>query len=395
MSGRPSVRRPQDGAGAARVLREADRPPLLTGSAPADPSALTPPVRRSLGEEGRVVVSSDRLAGVEDYRPEDLTVTAGAGTRVEALQERLRGEGQWLPVSGAALARSVGGLVASAPATPYAAEYGPVRRQVLAVRVVTYDGERLDWGRAVVKDVAGYDMPRLACGSRGRLGLLTRVTFRVWPLPEGRRRFALVDGDGGGGSAAATVGVDAGEDWRPAAEAWSWSADGEEGPALIVELAGSEASAEARERRLREWSEGRGIEVQRRPPATPPAPLPPGAPGRGRGRSPRPAALRFRVDPRYVGRAVAALRASGVTRRIAAYPREGVVVASFSPGGGGLDALEAVSDAAPDATAQVERGRPRLHEAVASRRAPARVEVERRVLDALGGRDRRWAADFV
>lgn len=394
MSGPPAVRRPEDGAEAARLLRRAERTPLLTGSAPAEPSALSPPVRRSLGEEGRVVVSSDRLAGVEDYRPHDLTVTAGAGTRVGRLQERLREEGQWLPVSGAALGRSVGGLVASAPASPYAAEYGPVRRQVLAVRVVTYDGERLDWGRAVVKDVAGYDMPRLACGSRGRLGLLTRVTFRVWPLPEGRRRLALLDADGAGGSPAATVGVDAGEDWRPTGEAWSWSAGGEEGPALIVELAGSDASAEARERRLRRWSEGRGIEVRRRPSATPPAPLPPGAPRHGPGVSPRPAALRFRVDPRYVGRAAAALRASGVTRRIAAHPREGVVVASFSPGGG-LEALEAVSDAAADATAQVERGRPRLHEAAASRRDPARVEVEGRVLEALGGRDRQWAADFV
>lgn len=395
MTGRPDVRRPPDTARAARVLREADRPPLLTGSAPADSAALPVPVRRSLGGAGGEVLSTERLAGVEDYRPEDLTVAAGAGTRVEDLQERLRREGQWLPVPGAGLVRSVGGLVASAPASPYAAEYGPVRRQVLAVRVVTHDGEPLDWGRGVVKDVAGYDVPRLACGSRGRLGLLTRVTFRVWPLPGQRRRLALFDPDGGVASATSTVGVDAGDDWRPTGETWSWSADGEDDPPLIVELAGSGASVGARARRLRRWARERGIEVRRRRHGESPTPLPPPGPGGGADGSPRPAALRFRVDPRYVGRAAAALRASGGVRRITAHPREGVVVAAFPAGEGGPDALEAVCDSAPGATAQVGRGRPSLHEAAGSRRDRIRVEVEGRVLEALGGRGRAWEADFL
>lgn len=392
MSAAVRRRRPADAGEAARVLGEESRPPVLTGSTPAD---LPAAVRRAIRGGERAVLSTEAISGIEAYRPEDLTVTARAGTRAGTLQERLREEGQWIPVSRAGLRRSVGGLVASAPPTPYAGEYGPLRRQVLAVRVVTYDGDRLDWGRPVVKDVAGYDVPRLACGSRARLGLLARVTLRVWPLPAARRRFEVRPGSGGGG-AGATVGVRAGEDWRPDAETWTWTEDGEGDPPLLVELAGSEASVDAREERLRRWTEGRDLELRRRPPgASRPGPPPPGRGGGADRPTPRPAALRFRVDPRYVGRAAAALRESDGVCRVAAHPREGVVTASLPAGEEGAGALEAVDGAAPEAGVQVDRGRARLHERAAARRNPDRVEVERRVLEALGGRRRPWTADFL
>lgn len=393
MSGQPRVRRAGDVDDAARVLRSSGRAPLLTGSAPSDPSELPRRARRALEESGRDLLSTERLAGIDAYRPEDLTVVVGTGTRVESLQRRLRAEGQWLPLPGSALDRSVGGLVASAPTTPYAAEYGPVRRQVLAVRTVSYDGELYRWGRGVVKDVAGYDLPRLACGSRGRLGLLARVTFRVWPLPRERRRYAVRDPDGGSSPVSVTVGVDAGEDWRPAAEAWSWRPDGDDRPPLVVELAGAGAAVEARERRLLGWAAERGLEVRERTLEEPPSPIPPRRRSGGEA-APRPPGLRFRVHPRYVGRTVAALRRSGDPSRIVAYPREGVVRAD---GGGGraLDVLEAGAEAAPGAAALVERGQPDLHEAADARRDDGRVAVEGRVIEALGGRRRAWAADYV
>lgn len=394
MSRAPGVRRPADADEAARLLREAADPPLLTGSAPTDLSSLPDPAARAIGEGERVVLSTESLSGVTAHRPEDLTVTAAAGTRIGALRERLRGQGQWLPVSAGDSGRSVGGLVAAAPAGPYADGYGPVRRHVLAVRVVTYDGETLDWGRGVVKDVAGYDVKRLACGSRGRLGMLARVTFRVWPLPERRRRFALADPESDGCSAGATVGVEADDDWRPDAEVWRWPAAGDGRAALFVELAGSEESVDARERRLRRWTRNRGLEAERVDSGDASAGLPTGG-AEGGGRPPGAAALRFRVEPRYVGRATAAARDAGGADRVSALPRRGVVTASFRSGDAGLAALEAVSDAAPGAAAQVERGGPELHDAVTSRRDRVRVRLERRVLDALGGRRRAWAADFV
>lgn len=393
MTDRGPLRRPADGEEASSLLASAGPAPALTGSAPRDPPSAA---REALREEGRPVLSTERMAGLLSYRPEDLTVTVGSGTRLAELQSRLREEGQWLPVSAAALARSAGGAVAAAPPGPFAEEYGPLRRQVLAVRVVSYAGERLDWGRAVMKNVAGYDLPRLACGSRGRLGLLTRVTFRVWPLPGTRRRYRLRAGDGtdagAGGLAGATVGVEAGRDWRPEAEAWQWSAEADPPSALLVELGGSEASVEARAERLERWADARGLELRRFSGGR--SALAAAPPDRGR-RAPRPSTLRFRVEPRYVARAAETLVASGRARRVTALPRQGLLEARYPPGEGPARALAGPSWPADGATATVDRGGPALHEAAAGRRDPDRVALERRVLDALDGGDRVWAADFV
>ena len=380
--------RPVDEEEAAALLPElaADGPPpALTGSLPDE---LPDFVRAGLGREGRAVLSTERMAAVLDYRPEDLTVTVGSGARMSDVRDRLREDGQWIPLSARDLRRSAGGLVAAAPPTPYAAEYGPLRRQVLAVRIVSFAGERLAWGRGVVKDVAGFDMPRLTCGSRGRLGLVTRVTFRVWPLPDTRRGFALRADDAAHGTGVdpltATVGVDADEDWRPEAETWRWAAGGDESPPLVVELAGSSASVDARRERLARWAEERGLRMG-------------SAPSRGRepGAPARPTCLRFRMHPRYVGDAIDSLRGAAGTRRLTAHPREGLVTARLATDHDGAAAVESALRVAPGAAVEVARGRPELHERARGRRDPDRVELERRVLDALDGRRRAWAGDYV
>lgn len=377
-------RRPADTGEARALLAEISSdaaPPVFTGSVPEE---LPASVRGEVAGEERVLVSAGRLDGIREYRPRDLTVTVGAGTRMTDLRDRLREEGQWLPISRSGLSRSAGGLVAAVPPSPYAGEYGPVRRQVLAVRVVTHAGESLDWGRAVMKNVAGYDMPRLVCGSRGRLGLVTRVTFRVWPLPEERRRIELHGGprEDTPGPLDATADVDAGQDWRPEAETWSWSAGGRETPPLVVELAGSAASVEARSERLERWADSRGLVLER------------GSdedrfPGRPELRVP---CLRFRVGRGYVGDVAAALRETAAARWITAHPRRGVVTAHVDDGDA---AVSAATAAAPDASVGVARGGPGLHERAEALRAPDRVELERRVVSALDGRERSWIGDFV
>lgn len=410
MSGDVPLHRPADADEADALLPADGPPPVVTGSLPDE---LPDFVRDSLASGGRALLSTERLGGVEEYRPEDLTVTVGPGTRMSTLQEWLGERDQWIPLSSAGLRRSAGGVVAAAPPSPYAGEYGPLRRQVLAVRVLTYDGERLDWGRAVVKNVAGYDMPRLVCGSRARLGLVLGVSFRVWPLPEARRRLEIrpvADGEGEAREmAGATVGVDADEDWRPAAESWAWSAAGEATPPLVVELAGSPPSVRAREERLARWAEARGLTARPRPPeedegekeSAGPG-MPPGGTSRAgsppsgrRAASPRPACLRFRVGPRYVADAAAALRAADGTERLVAHPREGLITAHVAADGSPRGVVAAGTGAPPDARVAVDRGRPGLHERVEGLRDGGRIDLERRVVEALGGRRRSWTADFV
>lgn len=392
MSDVVTFHRPADADDAGALLPADGPPPVVTGSLPDE---LPDFVRASLASEGRALLSTERLGGVEEYRPEDLTVTVGPGTRMATLQESLGAHGQWIPVSSSGLRRSAGGVVAAAPPSPYAGEYGPLRRQVLAVSVLTYDGERLDWGRAVVKNVAGYDMPRLVCGSRARLGLVLGVTFRVWPLPEARRRFEVRPVTDRAGAkrelAGATVGVDADEDWRPTAESWSWSAAEEETPPLVVELAGSPASVRAREERLARWAEAGGLTAQPRPSEED------GDEKErlGREASSRPVCLRFRVDPGYVADVTAALRATEGTERLVAHPREGLITAHVAAAGDPRGVAAAGVGTAPDARVAVERGRPGLHERVEGFRESGRTDLERRVVEALGGRGRPWTADFV
>lgn len=71
--------------------------------------------------------------------------------------------------------------------------YGPTRDRVLEVRLVTGDGRQVRGGGRVVKNVTGYDLPRLACGSLGRLGVIVEVCLKLIPLPEATMTVALKD----------------------------------------------------------------------------------------------------------------------------------------------------------------------------------------------------------
>ncbi|MCH6552496.1 MAG: FAD-binding oxidoreductase [Planctomycetes bacterium] len=154
----------------------AETPFLATGAAePPSPSLPLPPET--------TVVSTAALRSIVEHRRDDLTVTVRAGARVGDLNAELSAAGQWIPVEPRAADLSVGGLISSAVPGAFDAAFGPVRRQLLALRLVSGGGREYRWGRPVMKNVAGYDVPRLACGSFGRLGLITEATFRLWPLP--------------------------------------------------------------------------------------------------------------------------------------------------------------------------------------------------------------------
>lgn len=120
-----------------------------------------------------------------DHSPGDLVVTVEAGMTLETLQNLLRPYHQWLPIDAPLPGvQTVGGIVASGGAGPRRLRYGLPQEWLLAVRVVLPSGDLVKAGVGVVKNVAGYDLPRLLAGSWGTLGVLVELTFKVAPLPE-------------------------------------------------------------------------------------------------------------------------------------------------------------------------------------------------------------------
>jgi glycolate oxidase FAD binding subunit len=131
------------------------------------------------------------LAGITepfDHRPGDLTATVPAGVTLRALNDRLAAEGQWLPLDPLwAEATTIGGLVATNDSGPRRHKYGAPRDLLIGIELVLADGRRVRGGGQVVKNVAGYDLPRLICGSWGSLAIVTAATFKLLPRPAASR----------------------------------------------------------------------------------------------------------------------------------------------------------------------------------------------------------------
>ena len=128
-------------------------------------------------------LTTSGLDRILEHDPGDLTCTVEAGVRLSALQAVLAAAGQRLsldppgdPTIGALLARNVSG--------PLRHRFGAPRDLVLGVTLVLADGTIASAGGKVVKNVAGYDLARLVCGSEGRLAFIARASFRLHPLPK-------------------------------------------------------------------------------------------------------------------------------------------------------------------------------------------------------------------
>jgi glycolate dehydrogenase FAD-binding subunit len=120
-------------------------------------------------------------AGVVAYDPAELTVTVGAGTTVGELAAVLGAAGQECPLDPRAPEATVGGVLATGLSGPRRLRYGPLRDRLLEVRFVMGDGRLVKGGGPTVKNVTGYDLPRLLVGSMGTIGVLVRVTLRCQP----------------------------------------------------------------------------------------------------------------------------------------------------------------------------------------------------------------------
>jgi len=138
-----------------------------------------------LAEGITVVVSTARLGRLIDHAAGDLTVTAEAGMRLADLQAILATQGQFLPLDPTyGTDATLGGIVATADSGTLRHRYGGVRDLLIGMTIVRADGQVAKAGGRVVKNVAGYDLMKLFTGSWGTLGVLSQVTFRVYPLPD-------------------------------------------------------------------------------------------------------------------------------------------------------------------------------------------------------------------
>ena len=138
------------------------------------------------GSTADIALSTHRLAGIIDYQPDDLTIVVGAGARLVDLEAELAERWHTAVLPERLPDRTVGGVVASGASGYRRLKYGPTRDRVLEVTMATGYGEVVRGGGRLVKNVTGYDMPRLMTGSLGSLGIIGSVCLKLWPTPPHR-----------------------------------------------------------------------------------------------------------------------------------------------------------------------------------------------------------------
>ncbi len=132
-----------------------------------------------------VRLSTLKLSGIVEYEPAEYTFTARAGTRLSELAATLAEKGQYLPFDPplAGSGATLGGTVAAGLSGPGRFRYGGLRDFILGVQFIDGAGRILRLGGKVVKNAAGFDLPKFFVGSLGRYGVLTELTLKVFPRP--------------------------------------------------------------------------------------------------------------------------------------------------------------------------------------------------------------------
>ena len=132
-----------------------------------------------------IVLSTERMAGVTEFEPADLTISVAAGTPLAEVEETVAVDRQTLGLDPPARpGATIGATIALAAAGPLRLSLGTPRDTVLGLELITGDGRIVRIGGRVVKNVAGYDLVRLIVGSRGTLGLITLAHVKLRPAPD-------------------------------------------------------------------------------------------------------------------------------------------------------------------------------------------------------------------
>jgi glycolate oxidase FAD binding subunit len=208
--------------------------------------ARTKPRLSAVGENA-ALISMRGISGIVAYDPGEFTFTALAGTPLHEIRAVLAERGQYLPFdppfvgSGA----TIGGTVAAGLSGPGRFRYGGVRDFILAVQFADGAGRLLRGGAKVVKNAAGFDVPKFLVGSCGRFGVITEVTFKVFPIPQSWRTLRIPCTDAT--EAAARIAQAASSRWElDALDFAVWRAEGGvwSEPCLLARLGGpAEANA--------------------------------------------------------------------------------------------------------------------------------------------------------
>ena len=167
------------------LAAEADLPVITWGGGTAATAGMPAP-------RPGLELGLRRFDRILEHEPGDLTVTVEAGRTFDALQSALRERGQWLSLDPPDTARAtIGGVLAANASGPRRHLYGTMRDLVIGITVVTADGTLVRGGGKVVKNVAGYDLPKLFVGSCGTLGVIVEVTVKLRPRPDDERLVAI------------------------------------------------------------------------------------------------------------------------------------------------------------------------------------------------------------
>jgi glycolate oxidase FAD binding subunit len=189
LGGRPRITvAPGSLAEAAEAMRALARDQLSVAfvGGGTDLALGSPPARLD------AVLHTGGLARVREYAPADQIVAVEAGMTLAELQRHLALHGQRLALDPPLPERAtLGGVLAANAFGPRRTRFGAVRDLVIGITIVRADGAVARGGGKVVKNVAGFDLPRLYCGALGTLGLVAEVVLRVHPLPEASETVVL------------------------------------------------------------------------------------------------------------------------------------------------------------------------------------------------------------
>jgi glycolate oxidase FAD binding subunit len=133
--------------------------------------------------EATVELSTVGLDEIVEHNAGDLTAVLEAGVPLARAQELFADKGQMLALDPPGPGATIGGVVATNDSGPLRARYGGVRDLVVGVKVALADGTLAKSGGKVIKNVAGYDLPKLFAGSYGTIGAITELSVRLHPLP--------------------------------------------------------------------------------------------------------------------------------------------------------------------------------------------------------------------